>query len=166
MYFPFWDSAVPCRKPAWKKGERQYRTRELPEHKFLIRKRRFRHTLHINSVSQIHYTKQNNKNHHKGNTSAGCVPQILLWERNVQNWLLSTCCNSTCPVHIQIPTLLRKSSQHQPWKVMGPLSLEVLRNHGSAAVRGTVSTHSGSELIVGTGDLDGLFQPWCFYNSI
>lgn len=130
-----WDSAVPCRKPVWKKRERRYRTRKLSEHTFLIRKRRLRHTLHINPVSQIHYTKQNNKNHHKGNTSACCVLQTLLWERNVQNRLLSTWCSSTCPVHIHIPILLRKSSQHWqglPRKVMGLRSLSTSQTQQSA----------------------------------
>ena len=38
------------------------------------------------------------------------------------------------------------------------LSLEVLKNHGDVALRDVVIGHSGDGLVVGHGDLRGLFQ--------
>ena len=38
-------------------------------------------------------------------------------------------------------------------------SMEVLRNYGDVALRDVVGGHGGDGLMVGQGDLRGLFQP-------
>ena len=44
-------------------------------------------------------------------------------------------------------------------EVMGSLSLEVFMNCGDVALGDMVSEHGGDGLMVGLGDLRGLFQP-------
>ena len=47
-----------------------------------------------------------------------------------------------------------------PREVVKSLVLEMFNNHGDVALRDTVSGHGGDVLVVGLGDLRGLFQPW------
>ena len=42
---------------------------------------------------------------------------------------------------------------------MEPSFLEVFKNHVDVALRDMVSGHGGGGLVVGLGDLRGLFQP-------
>ena len=46
-----------------------------------------------------------------------------------------------------------------PREVVESLSLEVFRNGGDMVVRDVVSGNGGGGLMVGLGDLSGLFQP-------
>jgi len=46
-----------------------------------------------------------------------------------------------------------------PREVVESLSLEVFRNGGNMVVRDVVSGNGGGGLMVGLGDLSGLFQP-------
>ena len=46
-----------------------------------------------------------------------------------------------------------------PMEVVQSPSLEVFRNCGDVALRDVVSGHGGGGLMVGHGDLSGLFQP-------
>mgnify|MGYP001864492600 CR=1 FL=1 len=58
--------------------------------------------------------------------------------------------------------LLRKSDNalaQLPRKRVQLLSLEVFRSCGDVALRDVVSGHGGGGLLVGLGDLGGLFQP-------
>jgi len=46
-----------------------------------------------------------------------------------------------------------------PREVVGSPSLEMLKSHVAVALRDVVSGHGGDALMVGLGDLSGLFQP-------
>ena len=46
-----------------------------------------------------------------------------------------------------------------PREVIQSLSLEVFKKWGGVALRDMVSGHGGDGLLVGPGDLTGLFQP-------
>jgi len=43
--------------------------------------------------------------------------------------------------------------------VMESVSLEVFKKRGNAVLRDMVSGHGGDRLVVGQGDLGGIFQP-------